>query len=123
MQIPRIGRRLAILPLLGATGLRSAHAVTPEEASRVEGVLSQLGPDIHAVGAQLSEFCTGAAKIMEAIADAGQQLHAAVNPIGRAQRGGGECRPGRARGCLRRQLTRRVSPFHQKTLCKIFWTR
>lgn len=89
MRIPRIDRRLAILPLLGATGLRSVHAVTPEEASRVGGVLSQLGPDIHAVGARLSEFRTGAAKIVEAIAHAGQQLHGAVNPIARAKRGGG----------------------------------
>ncbi len=83
-----LARIAAILLLLGAMNSPVAYALTPEEATRVGGDLSQVGRDINAVGAQLAEFRAAAAKIVEAAPHVGQELNAAVGRIevGRSER-------------------------------------
>ena len=81
--------RICVVGLfVAATPLHLAHALTPEEATRVGGDLSQVGRDINAVGEQLSAFRAAAVKIAEAVPHVGQEFQAAVDRIesGRSER-------------------------------------
>ena len=64
---------LEIWLLLVASGPQFAHALTAEAATRVRGDISRVGAT-YAVGAQLSEFRTAAAKIVDAVPQVGQEL-------------------------------------------------
>ena len=81
-------RATAIGLLVAASILPIAHALTPDEATRVGGDLTSVGHDINAIGEQLSAFRASALKIVEAAPDVGQEFSAAVNRIekGRSDR-------------------------------------
>ena len=73
--------------LLVATTLPLVHAITPEEATRVGGDLTQVGHDINALGEQLAAFRASATKIVEAVPHVDEELMAA---LGRIESGHGQ---------------------------------
>ncbi len=81
-------RGLAVCALLVGFVAPVAHALTPEEATRVGGDMTRIGHDINAFGEQLSAFRAAVVKIVEAVPTTGTELNAAVDriEIGRSER-------------------------------------
>jgi small-conductance mechanosensitive channel len=74
-------RALAVCTLLAGCVAPIAHALTPEEATRVGGDMTRIGHDINAFGEQLSAFRAAAVKIVEAVPQTGAELNAAMDRI------------------------------------------